>query len=65
MQAGVVAGAGLGILNTIDEAEARLWMNDEPLIEHGPRTYDPRQWDLREGRITVAPSLSRWAADLR
>ncbi|MGD0109506.1 MAG: YciI family protein [Rhodopila sp.] len=64
VQPGVVVGDGLSILNTRDEAEARRWMDDEPLIKRGLRTYDLRQWELREGRITVALSLSRSAFDL-
>jgi uncharacterized protein YciI len=63
-QPGVVVGDGLSILNTSDEAEARRWMDEEPLIKRGLRTYDPRRWELREGRITVALSLSRSAVDL-
>src|SRR5271163_3153222 len=59
VQPGVVVGDGLSILNTSHEAEARRWMDDEPLIKRGLRTYDLRQWELREGRITVALSLSR------
>ena len=64
VQPGVVVGVGLSILNTSDEAEARRWMDDEPLIKRGLRTYDLRRWELREGRITVALSLSRSAVDL-
>jgi uncharacterized protein YciI len=64
VQPGVVVGDGLSILNTSDEAEARRWMDDEPLIKRGLRSYNLRQWELREGRITVALSLSRSAVDL-
>jgi uncharacterized protein YciI len=64
VQPGVVVGDGLSILNTSDEAVARRWMDDEPLIKRGLRTYDLRRWELREGRITVALSLSRSAVDL-
>ena len=64
VQPGVVVGDGLSILNTTDEAEAQRWMDDEPLIQRGLRTYDPRRWELREGRITVALSLSRSAVEL-
>ena len=64
VQPGVVVGDGLSIFNTTDEAEARRWMDDEPLIKRGLRTYDLRQWELREGRITVALSLSRSAVEL-
>jgi uncharacterized protein YciI len=64
VQPGVVVGDGLSILNTDDEAEARRWMDDEPLIKRGLRTYSLRQWELREGRITVAVSLSRSAVHL-
>jgi uncharacterized protein len=64
VQPGVVVGDGLSIFNTGDEAEARRWMDDEPLIKRGLRTYDLRQWELREGRITVPLNLSRSAVDL-
>ena len=64
VQPGVVVGDGLSILNTTDEADARSWMDDEPLIKRGLRTYELRRWELREGRITVALSLSRSAVDL-
>jgi len=64
VQPGVVVGDGRSILNTTDEAEAQRWMDDEPLIQRGLRTYDPRRWELREGRITVALSLSRSAVEL-
>jgi hypothetical protein len=64
VQPGVVVGDGLSILNTSEEPEARRWMDDEPLIKRGLRTYDLRQRDLREGRITVTPSLSRSAVEL-
>lgn len=60
----MAVGDGLTILNTTDEAEARRWMDDKPIIRRGLRTYDPRRWELREGRITVALSLSQSAVDL-
>jgi len=59
VQPGVVVGDGLTILNTSNEADARRWMDDEPLIKRGLRSYDWRRWELREGRITVALSPSR------
>ena len=64
VQPGVLVGDGLSILNTSDEAEARRWMDDEPLIKRGLRSYELRQWELREGRITIALNLSRSAVHL-
>jgi uncharacterized protein YciI len=64
VQPGVVVGDGLTILNTADEAEARRWMDEEPLIKHGLRVFDLRRWEMREGRITVALNLSRSAFNL-
>jgi hypothetical protein len=53
---------GLSIPSTSDEAEAGPWMDDEHLIKRGLHTYDLRQWELREGRVTVALSLSHVVA---
>jgi len=64
VQPGVIVGDGLSILNTNDEEAARRWMDDDPLIKRGLRSYDLQQWEQREGRITVALSLSRSAIDM-
>jgi uncharacterized protein len=64
VQPGIVVGDGLSIFNTSDEAEARRWAEEEPLIKRGLRSYELRRWELREGRINVELSLSRSAVAL-
>jgi hypothetical protein len=33
-------------------------MKDEPLIKRGLRKFEPRKWELREGRMTITLNAS-------
>jgi uncharacterized protein len=50
---GTVVGDGMTIFNVATEDAARALMDDEPWTRRGLRTYQLRQWELREGRMTV------------
>jgi uncharacterized protein YciI len=64
VQPGVIVGDGLTILRADSIEGARLLMEEEPLIKRGMRTFDLRQWELREGSISVNLHLSRSAFEL-
>jgi uncharacterized protein YciI len=50
---GVTVGDGLTIFNVATEADARKLMDAEPLTNLGMRSYVIRQWELREGTISI------------
>ena len=54
----VLVGDGLTILQTKTFEDASILMENEPLIKLGLRTFDLRPWELREGKINVALSVS-------
>jgi uncharacterized protein YciI len=64
VQPGVIVGDGLTILRADSIEGAHLLMEEEPLIKRGMRTFDLRQWELREGSISVNLHLSRSAFEL-
>jgi uncharacterized protein YciI len=64
VQPGVIVGDGLTILRADSIEGAHLLMEEEPLIKRGMRKYDLRQWELREGFISVNLHLSRSAFEL-
>jgi uncharacterized protein YciI len=51
---GVLVGDGLTILPTSTIEEARIAMEQEPLITRGLRSFELRKWELREGRIDIS-----------
>lgn len=53
---GATIGDGLTILKTDDEAEARAFMDQEPLVKAGLRRYELRRWRIQEGTMTVTIS---------
>jgi uncharacterized protein YciI len=59
IQPGLLVGDGLTILQTNTVEEARAFMENEPLIKLGLRTFDLRPWELREGQISVTLNISR------
>jgi uncharacterized protein len=58
---GVLVGDGLTILSTNTIEEARRAMEEEPLTKQGLRTFELRKWELREGRISLRASVSRYS----
>jgi uncharacterized protein len=65
IQPGVLVGDGLTILQTETFEEARTFMENEPLIKLGFRTFDLRPWELREGRISVTLTVSKSGFSLK
>ena len=63
IEEGVLVGDGLTILSTSTLEEARLAMEEEPLIKRGLRSFELRKWELREGRIDISlrASVSRYS----
>jgi uncharacterized protein len=63
IEEGVLVGDGLTILSTNTIEEARLAMEDEPLIKRGLRSFELRKWELRESRIDISQraSVSRFS----
>jgi uncharacterized protein len=63
IEEGVLVGDGLTILSTSTIEEARLVMEEEPLIKRGLRTFELRKWELREGQIDISlrASVSRYS----
>jgi len=63
IEEGVLVGDGLTILSTGTIEEARLAMEEEPLIKRGLRSFELRKWELREGRIDISlrASVSRFS----
>lgn len=53
VEPGVVVGSGLTILRATDLAQAKVYMNEEPLIKRGLRQYQIWPWELREGFIQI------------
>src|ERR1700685_4008122 len=58
IEEGVLVGDGLTILSTSSIEEARLALEEEPLIKRGLRSFELRKWELREGRIDISLSAS-------
>ena len=58
IQPGVLVGDGLTILQTKTIEEARILMENEPLIKLGLRKFDLHPWELREGSINVTLNAS-------
>jgi uncharacterized protein len=63
IEEGVLVGDGLTILSTSTIEEARLVLEEEPLIKRGLRTFELRKWELREGQIDISlrASVSRYS----
>jgi uncharacterized protein YciI len=55
---GKVVDAGMTVLRVDNEAEARAFMDAEPLIRRGLRRYELRIWEVREGTLTIQARLS-------
>lgn len=53
---GVTIDRGLTVLKTDDEAEARAFMDQEPLIAAGLRRYELARWRIVEGSMSVTIS---------
>ena len=56
LREGVPIDAGLTVLKTDDEVEARAVMDAEPLIKAGLRRYELKLWRIQEGSMSVAIS---------
>jgi uncharacterized protein YciI len=63
IEEGVLVRDGQTILSTSTIEEARLAMEEEPLIKPGLRSFELRKWELREGRIDISlrASVSRYS----
>jgi uncharacterized protein len=59
IQEGVLVGDGLTILSTATIEDAQKAMQEEPLVKRGLRTFELKQWELREGRMTISLLASR------
>lgn len=57
VQPGVLVGSGLTILRAQDLSQAKGYLDEEPLIKRGLRTYEIWQWELREGYLNTGIRL--------
>jgi uncharacterized protein YciI len=62
---GQSVGDGLTIVRAVDEAQARAIGEGDPLYAMGMRTFDLREWELREGgiRLTLRFGTSSFVLD--
>ena len=56
--AGPLGGGGLTVLRVASAAEAREIAEAEPLVKHGLRTFEIKEWTIMEGTLGLRVNLS-------
>lgn len=58
IEPGILVGAGLTILRAENRLQAKSYLDEEPLVKRGMRSYQLFEWELREGCMNVKLDFS-------